>query len=407
MKCANCGAENNSENLFCYNCGAKLNEINFDLKQKPADNITKNVPKNFFEKLTQKLSPLQIATIFGSVIVFIAIIISVVIAISNRQPSYIETTDDNYYYEDTDNYEDDSDYQIKLSDDYYLLAEGTDKAGNTYELVGSEDEDYEGISLKIGVIKNNKWLQELTGDMPFISENGAIKHGVNFEDGNFKYAGYGCFEYYIEYEDGYKTANYFCFYNSENSKYYDFDKLLNDLPERLIRTDYRGYPEYIEWSRYYMNEEGLCSYPHNKVFLDAKMILSSTADGDVVFLDKDSMAIFILSLPIDKIETCCQVSEGLFFVSNRYITDLANFSTDTNIKQYICDLNGKIVINLSKYCILYNEMSDDGHGSYASLINLDVCFEDGKATIPVINNNQTVYEIVIDKKGNVISNKEV
>ena len=85
----------------------------------------------------------------------------------------------------TNDYSSDSDWvaeqnennmdEQQLSDECdKVLAEGYDQKNNHYQLVANETEDYDGTQITMGVIKNNKWLVEMTEDFPFINEQGLI-----------------------------------------------------------------------------------------------------------------------------------------------------------------------------------------------------------------------------------------
>lgn len=66
--------------------------------------------------------------------------------------------------------------EIKLSETCdAVLAEGTDVNGDYYELVATQEDTYNSTVIKIGVIKNNKWLVELSTDSPFLDvESGLL-----------------------------------------------------------------------------------------------------------------------------------------------------------------------------------------------------------------------------------------
>ena len=71
-----------------------------------------------------------------------------------------------------DEIEEQSGEQLSASCDY-ILAQATDSKGNYIELVANDSETYDG-SQSIGLIKNNKWVIEMTDDSPIIDENGLV-----------------------------------------------------------------------------------------------------------------------------------------------------------------------------------------------------------------------------------------
>ena len=73
-----------------------------------------------------------------------------------------------------------------------VLATGTNSNGDYYEVVANKVEDYTGLSVYVGVIKNNEWLLEPTKDMPFVSEENTFNSNGP-EAGEITYVGNDCF----------------------------------------------------------------------------------------------------------------------------------------------------------------------------------------------------------------------
>lgn len=93
--------------------------------------------------------------------------------------------------------------EIRLSDTCdEILASGYDTEGNLYELVANQTENYSGVKIKIGVIKNNKWAVKPTSDMPFIKNDGSLQNGkgINESKNCFYYIGKGTFLFSYDYK---------------------------------------------------------------------------------------------------------------------------------------------------------------------------------------------------------------
>lgn len=59
-------------------------------------------------------------------------------------------------------------YTERLSNNYIVLHQAIDEDGNVWELVGEDNETYQGSKITIGVIKNDEWFIELTDTCPLI-----------------------------------------------------------------------------------------------------------------------------------------------------------------------------------------------------------------------------------------------
>ena len=122
--------------------------------------------------------------LFGASIALVFIVIvSIQIKTQNSNGAANTTTVDqtNTSFDDgnTESYDKYSSYETETPDDGPLLAdecdeilaEGYSKNGDHYQLVSTEVSEYTGSNYKIGVIKNNQWLHELSFDTPFHEED--------------------------------------------------------------------------------------------------------------------------------------------------------------------------------------------------------------------------------------------
>lgn len=75
---------------------------------------------------------------------------------------------------------------IDLSDEYdHILCKGTDTSGNVYELVAKQMETASSVTIEMGIIKNNSWLEPMSKSFPFITtyEDAGLSFGDLAETG--------------------------------------------------------------------------------------------------------------------------------------------------------------------------------------------------------------------------------
>ena len=243
----------------------------------------------------------------------------------------------------------------KLSDECdEVLATGTNSNGDYYEVVANKVEDYTGLSVYVGVIKNNEWLLEPTKDMPF------VLNGYGFKDNGptskVHYVGNNCFLAEISHRSNkYSPVTDYLYiaYNVETGKSYsasgtsEIPLICSEKDEHMI-IGYDGYA------------------------------------GETVFyiLNKRDMTVSDVRIEGYR-NSFANISEGVFSVA---------LGESNYPKHYIYDINGKIVLDLSEY-------KTYGHQN--------VYFIDGKCNLEIINNNDTKYRLTINKKGEVLDSEVV
>ena len=250
--------------------------------------------------------------------------------------------------------------QLSASCDY-ILAQATDSKGNYIELVANDSKTYDG-SQSIGLIKNNKWVIEMTDDSPLIKDSGVI-FGFNFYKygaSAFKLISDNCFKIIENNEEG------SLFWNYETGKIYKmpdtFDGIVKDslrnsdsnsLGEELILIR-----EYDKWNSIY------------KIFSTKTMSIVKSFPPS--YFNTNSIK---------------EISDGLFFAEQK---------TDGNSKvSGFYDVNGNLVIDFSKFEDKYD------------IKTYPERFIDGKTSFIVINASGKEFEITIDKQGNVLSETAV
>lgn len=284
---------------------------------------------------------------------------SILSEVDNNTTTVEVTTEEETTVEPTTIYDISNEYQL-------VLASGIDLDGNSYMMVGSESEDYNGVKVEIGVVKNDEWLIPLTSDFPFLKDNGEFINGGGLSDAidDILFIGNECFRYESHIK-GLREV----YYNVNSKKYFE---------------NKGAYSSNIVWEEYtyvgakYKKETVV---PHeDKIF-----IRTAKYDGFITYhiLDTKSMKLSdeYRVDNYDKYDNVYPVSEDLF----------AMVTTGNKLKFY--NLDGSVAIDFSKYNIT-NEYQH-------------YLFEDGKCSFRIRNNNKTEYEIAIDKSGNVLYSDEV
>lgn len=265
----------------------------------------------------------------------------------------------------------------KLSDDCdKVLASGKDPNGDEWELVATEDEDYSGTTIKLGVIKNNEWVVPLTTECPFLEDDGSLCSGfydIHEDDFNlFYYIGSSCFAY-AQYNRPLKAD---IIWNVKTNKVYNCDDYKNNTSFPKIAYD--------------IDKEAPTS--------DSYAILEYSFDGKVnQYIDLNTMEIKNLNKPVDyhfsgNTLNVFPISEGLFATYHRG-------------SKYNCNgfynINGEMVIDLNDYLIDIDPLYRDEHMSPA------LVFKNGKCSFNIYNDQGTEYIITIDKEGNVLESVKV
>ena len=253
--------------------------------------------------------------------------------------------------------------ETKLSDScdkiIYSLKDGADY----YEFVVDEEIAYPKTSYKVGVIKNNAWLVEMSEHSPFLNDDNSWKslEDINSDPLNeihFEYLGEGCFLYYVDYFSTNINDSGIIYNPSKNVSlpvcnisYYDnFDNIVNE--GLIVVMDHS-----FEW------------------------FLFNTNTGEATSING-----YFKKGGEWKVERLQGHSEGLimarikdFGFTTKYITGFFNF-------------NGDLIVDLSEY-------------GYPDKNN-DYRFNNGQCTITTKNDTGVTFNIVIDKSGNIISQEK-
>ncbi len=240
-----------------------------------------------------------------------------------------------------------------------IYASGYDADGNFYELVANETEDYTGLKILIGVIKNNNWSIQLTDS---IFGHKAISGR------EYTYVGNGCF---MECAHGKLTGvapnehHNAIFLNGNNGLY--------------SKTDYANSMFFIVPTDSIISKE-------KKILCQPLESGSASTGNSICVLELDSMDYIDTGIPRVDYSRTYAFSEGLMgFVS----------PTNTELQGFY-DIKGNMVIDLSMYDIEYED------NEYPNM-----SFSNGKCKFIMKNNNGTKYRLSIDKNGNVTNSIEV
>lgn len=245
-----------------------------------------------------------------------------------------------------------------------VLACGTSETGDFYEVVAVEHEDYTGTEIKVGVIKNNQWLIELTNNNPIIGDNGFLWDVYTVEDireqqiRDIYYIGNSCFCICIPR-----------LYDDDDLVVWDVEKDLTFEQSGCGLVIYEGFT----------NEEGL--------FV--------VADGSGGFLlDTNTMTRRELADPVQKmIDSESWISSVVYTPYSEGLYGITSYHTKYNGGGYegFYDVDGNMVIDLSQY----------------KFDNYDFAFKNGLCEMVIINDQNSYYKITIDKTGNVINSEKI
>lgn len=224
----------------------------------------------------------------------------------------------------------------------YVLASGTSDNGDFYELVANDSKSYDGKAA-VGVIKNNKWLVEMTSDNPFIGEDG----GLIADKAKF---GKNSWFYYYDYNYIYDIL-----WNPETNAVYKSSEHDNKRPVMI-------------W-----NEDEQC-YDLREGFI----LVEGEYGGADELIDLSTMK----TIATYEFYDVYPYSEGLF---------CAETSTGNGTSYGFYDKSGNLVIDLNKYNISGGALR----------------FTDGKCTFKARNDSGKKFEITIDKTGKVLSENPV
>lgn len=226
---------------------------------------------------------------------------------------------------------------------------------NCYELVANQIDDYPDSTFEFGVIKNNKWLVEMSSSCHFIDEDGWWKgldkdHQSNtVSEEDFQYIGGALFLY--------KGSS---IYNPESGAYF----------ENLCNRNYTEIENYNEFL-------GFEVFKHN-------------AGQDILFKyynpkTGQSREVGGYFNNVQRPDVLKDISCGLFYASGK-TWNWHNFQY-TRYNGFF-DLNGQMILDLSEYTIT------DYHGYE---------YENNTYTITCRNNSGVEFDITFDTAGKMIS----
>lgn len=358
MNCNNCGAEIKDNQKFCPKCGRKI-----DVSNDSNLLVTKIEPNLNKKKI-----------IIAVIVVILVILITIFVVISNS-PKYEGTIYDldknkttQTITETTQSTTITTTKEHKLSDDCtYVLADGYD-GDDYYELVANQIDSYPQSTIKMGVIKNNEWLVELSSDFPFLNDNWFNDKGAAYRDDDdphntyesgsyhFEYVGEGTFYYYYQEEYVAFQSNQ-TIYKPDTGYYFNLFNFFVDE-----REDFLNNGEFLANDE----EKGFCYYNLNSGEMRAMNgIFSDNNEPD---------------------RNCLYgIHDGVFYARK-------DKSWSGDGYNGFFDLNGNMIIDLSKYNIT------DYHG---------YIFKNGEYTITCKNNSNVKYDITFDSTGKITGETKI
>lgn len=279
-------------------------------------------------------------------------------------------------------------YAISLSDECdYVLCQGTDTAGNTYELVANQTESAMGYEITVGVIKNNQWLYPLSKEFPFLAEDNLFyvsgsmsgESGTSLSNPNVVIQSIYFVDTGAFLIDCYKAAEEWF---NDNDHY----KVIFSCSTLESYTVDSG-----EWTMKYHKQDSI--FVNGRIKFYGQI---STDNGNVIMYTETSGTrsgwledqVFdwcVLNMQTLSMDTIASGVEGVR--PQGILSDNLFFASD----HCFYNRSGQKAIDLSQY-----KIPSDG----------DIYFENGICEFTAKNSIGTEFLIAIDKQGNVLSEIE-
>ena len=357
--CTGCGKPTPADSVFCEHCGKQL--------------LTIPTQKKFQWKKWMTVAACCVALLIG------------IVFASAGQSSANNGTLDFGGYPSGENA-----YTVPLSDSCdFVLCQGTDTSGNTYELVANQTESSLGYEITVGVIKNNVWLYPMSSDFPFLGEDGLFHVSVSMagDSGtslaqvneviqNIYFVDSGAFlmDSYKETDSWVSTYDHYnIIFSCTSLKSYTVNCKESTLLYRYSEATFSN-GQVESYGRIYTESGKVVLYTET----------SGTSSGwleDQVFdwctLNAQTLSLDTIASGVEGVRPESILSEGLIFASD----------------QCFYNTSGQKAIDLSEYSI---DMWYNGN----------IFFDGGTCTFTAENSLGTEFLITIDKSGNVLSEVE-
>lgn len=288
-------------------------------------------------------------------------------------------------------YDSENNQDVSLADSCeYLIAEGTDKNGDCYQLVGEDRESYEGSEIYMGIIKNNEWLIEMTSNVPFLDNSKCIYNYMRV-NGEYEFGGIGVLKNAlnakIKLTDRIGYISNGCFYllgkRNEPSKISMNSRTINNAIDTVVfwngetnksktinNITLQYMDNYINGNDIVISELTDYNFSYSDNFfsdIDIKLLNPKTLETKKVLSQT-------LNHKHDNntINNVKQIGDGLFYANDAFY-----------------DMDGKKAFDFNRY---YGEFNH---------------FENGKLEVIRTIETGTKYRVIIDKTGKVISDEEI
>lgn len=259
----------------------------------------------------------------------------------------------------------------------YIIGEGSDPDGDTYQLVVNKEESLEDVTIKAGVIKNNEWLVEPSEDLPFIDKvHSTLINSRAFSiDSMIKFDMLHC--YYVQ--NGCFVTDDFI-YNGETNKVY----MIGDIDEYTHK-------EIDSYEMYYFRD-GIFSNINQEV----KIVITVYESGNKTFEILDLSEMKATAVDLSKYNLgdifnediiVCPMTDGVFYANIK--------GKNAEINAFIDESGNKVV--------------DFNEKSYSPIDSTDnyMYFLNGKSTFEARNSSGTEYRVTIDKNGNILEENKI
>lgn len=263
----------------------------------------------------------------------------------------------------------------------YVLGEGRD-GEDYYQLVANEEEDYDGVKIEVGVIKNNEWLLQPTSKMPLVDKDktlyGSDIAGLDDVPDGIYYMGFGCFLYRARTK-GYSSTYEEIIYNVNNQKYYEHkgrndNEIIVSSPRPLNYTTPVDFEENWEIKSENIIVDTI-DYEDKSVYKILNLSTMNTREIDFRIPDEIKSG--------DQFRTVHPISRGIFAIAGEH-RGCAFYN-----------ITGKLLFTISYEKIPREYLYDP------------IIFKGKYCTFTVENNKGTLFDITVNKKGKVIDSEGI
>lgn len=255
-----------------------------------------------------------------------------------------------------------------------IICTGRDENGNYYELVGNQYENALGTEIRLGIIKNNTWLVELSSSFPFLGDDGLFHlvdelGGISNDD---------LFSSYLNSSVQFIEPSTFVI-----KKYYESETLLgNDKSVLCFFSCKTLQSAEIDLTKYVIPKMYMEGYYADNSQL---LIYSKTSNNISGWLEDQTFDWILFDISTFEMKTIGKNIKGVR--PERPLSEGLIYASD----ECFYNINMQKVIDLSHYKI--DSLPKES----------ELCFNNERCRFIATNPQGKRFWVVIDKSGNVIS----